>query len=168
MIAFFIGINFAMIQLYLRLFFSIFIVFLASCEQSPSNDALLKFKLAGENYLLENISKENVVQTESGLQYKVLTKGQGESPTIKDKVIAHYEGKLIDGKVFDSSYERGKPLNIPLNRVIKGWTEGLQLMQVGATYEFYIPYYLAYGEKGTRGIPPYATLIFKVELISIE
>lgn len=151
-----------------RTFFCILFVFLASCEPPPSNNELLKLKATGEKFLLENISKDNIQQTKTGLQYKVLVQGQGESPLASDIVVVNYEGKLIDGKIFDSSYERNKPLKFSLNRVIKGWTEGLQLMKVGSTYEFYIPYHLAYGEKGTRGIPPYAPLIFKVELLSIE
>ena len=118
----------------------------------------------------ENAKKEGVKTTASGLQYTVLKEGTGKSPKATDTVKVNYEGKLIDGKVFDSSYKRGEPIEFPLNGVIKGWTEGVQLMKEGATYEFVIPYKLAYGESGTPGgpIPPNATLIFKVELIQVK
>ena len=106
--------------------------------------------------------------TPSGLKYKVIKKGKGKSPKATDVVLVNYEGKLTDGKVFDSSYERGEPISFPLNRVIPGWTEGLQLMQEGAVYEFYIPYNLAYGERGAGPIPPKSDLIFKVELLEVK
>ena len=124
----------------------------------------------GEAFLTENAKKEGVETTASGLQYTVLKEGAGKSPKATDTVKVNYEGKLIDGKVFDSSYKRGEPIEFPLNGVIKGWTEGVQLMKEGATYEFVIPYMLAYGESGTPGgpIPPNATLIFKVELIEVK
>ena len=124
----------------------------------------------GEAFLKENAKKEGVKTTASGLQYKVLKEGEGKSPKATDTVKVNYEGKLIDGKVFDSSYKRGEPVELPLNRVIPGWTEGVQLMKEGATYEFTIPYKLAYGERGTPDgtIPPNATLIFKVELIQVK
>lgn len=110
------------------------------------------------------------VTTPSGLKYKVIRKGIGRTPKATDVVRVNYEGKLLDGQVFDSSYTRGEPLEFPLYRVIPGWTEGLQLMQEGGIYEFYIPYQLAYGEQGTPGgpIPPRADLIFKVELIQVK
>ena len=125
-------------------------------------------KEAGEKYLVENAKKEGVVTTASGLQYKVLTEGSGKQPTAKDTVMCHYEGFLIDGTVFDSSVQRGEPATFPLQQVIAGWTEGLQLMKEGAKYRFFIPYRLGYGEGGAgASIPPYATLIFDVELIQV-
>ena len=125
-------------------------------------------KEAGEKYLAENAKKEGVITTKSGLQYKVLTEGNGKQPTAKDTVKCHYEGFLIDGTVFDSSVQRGEPATFPLQQVIAGWTEGLQLMKEGAKYRFFIPYRLAYGEGGAGGmIPPFATLIFDVELIQV-
>jgi FKBP-type peptidyl-prolyl cis-trans isomerase FklB len=103
------------------------------------------------------------------LQYEVLVAGKGVQPTAESTVKVHYEGTLIDGTVFDSSYERGEPIEFPLNGVIKGWTEGLQLMSVGAKYKLYIPYELGYGERGAgQNIPPYSTLIFTVELLEIK
>lgn len=122
-------------------------------------------KEAGKKFLEENGKKEGVKTTASGLQYKVITEGTGKSPKATDSVVVHYEGKLIDGKVFDSSYERGDPIEFPLNQVIAGWTEGLQLMKEGGTYELYIPSDLAYGEQGNPGIEPNSTLIFKIELL---
>ena len=112
--------------------------------------------------------KEGVVTLPSGLQYTVLKEGNGKKPKATDKVKCHYEGFLINGQVFDSSVQRGEPAVFPLNQVIAGWTEGLQLMQEGAKYRFFIPYILAYGESGAGGsIPPFATLIFDVELIEV-
>ena len=125
-------------------------------------------KAAGEAFLAENAKKEGVKQTDSGLQYKVLTAGTGASPKATDVVEVNYEGKLIDGTVFDSSYERGEPIEFPLNQVIAGWTEGLQLMKEGGKYEFYIPADIAYGEAGNAGIEPNSTLIFTVELLDIK
>jgi len=126
-------------------------------------------KEAGEKYLAENAKKEGVVTLPSGLQYQVLKEGNGKKPTAKDSVKCHYEGFLIDGTVFDSSVQRGEPAVFGLQQVIAGWTEGLQLMQEGAKYRFFIPYRLAYGEGGAgQLIPPYAALIFDVELISVE
>jgi FKBP-type peptidyl-prolyl cis-trans isomerase FklB len=120
-------------------------------------------------WLEENKKKEGVMVTGSGLQYKVITQGTGVKPTAASKVKVHYEGSLIDGTKFDSSYDRGEPIEFALNGVIKGWTEGLQLMPTGSIYNLYIPYDLAYGEKGAGGsIPPYATLIFKVELLEVK
>lgn len=123
---------------------------------------------AGEQFLAENAKKEGVTVTASGLQYEVLTPAIGQKPTAADRVRCHYEGRLTDGTVFDSSYKRGETTSFPLNQVIKGWQEGLKHMPVGSEYELVIPYTLAYGEAGTRGIPPFATLIFKVELKSIK
>ncbi len=127
-----------------------------------------KAKAEGEQYLVENASKEGVVTLPSGLQYKVLKEGNGQKPKATDKVKCHYEGFLIDGTVFDSSVQRGEPAVFPLNQVIAGWTEGLQLMQEGAKYRFFIPYQLGYGERGAgASIPPFATLVFDVELIEV-
>ena len=125
-------------------------------------------KDAGEKYLAENAKKDGVVTLPSGLQYKVLQEGNGKKPSAKDSVKCHYEGFLIDGTVFDSSVQRGEPAVFGLQQVIAGWTEGLQLMQEGAKYRFFIPYRLAYGEGGAgSSIPPFATLIFDVELIKV-
>lgn len=126
-------------------------------------------KAEGEKFLQENALREEVKTTESGLQYEVLVAGKGAKPTAESTVKVHYEGTLIDGTVFDSSYERGEPIEFPLSGVIKGWTEGLQLMPVGAKYKLYIPYELGYGERGAgQNIPPFATLIFTVELLDIK
>ena len=125
-------------------------------------------KQAGEDYLKANAQKPGVVTTKSGLQYQVLTEGTGRSPKATDKVRCHYEGFLIDGTVFDSSVQRGEPADFPLQGVIAGWTEGLQLMKEGGKTRFFIPYMLAYGEGGAgSSIPPFATLIFDVELIKV-
>ena len=121
------------------------------------------------DYLAENAKKDGVTVTDSGLQYKVLNEGTGASPTASDTVEVHYTGTLIDGKKFDSSRDRGETIEFPLNGVIKGWTEGLQLMQEGAVYRFVIPPELGYGENGAGDkIPGNATLTFEVELISVE
>lgn len=125
-------------------------------------------KTTGVAFLAENAKKEGVKETATGLQYKVLTAGTGKSPKATDVVEVNYEGKLIDGTVFDSSYERGEPIEFPLNQVIAGWTEGLQLMKEGGKYEFYIPSDLAYGEAGNAGIDPNSTLIFTVELLKVK
>ena len=118
---------------------------------------------------LDNYKKQKgVVALPSGLLYKVVRKGDGALPADTSTVEVHYEGKLIDGSIFDSSYQRGETTSFPLNQVIKGWQEGLKLMPVGSEYELVIPYTLAYGEVGTRGIPPFSTLIFKVELKDIK
>ncbi len=123
----------------------------------------------GEKFLAENKNKEGVTTTASGLQYKILTEGTGNIPTSNDKVKVHYKGTLINGTVFDSSYDRGEPTVFGVTQVIAGWTEVLQLMKEGAKYEVYIPYNLAYGERGAgQDIKPFSTLIFTVELISIE
>ena len=125
-------------------------------------------KETGEKYLIENAKKEGVITTPSGLQYQVLKEGNGKKPTAKDSVKCHYEGFLIDGTVFDSSVQRGEPAVFGLQQVIAGWTEGLQLMSEGGKYRFFIPYRLAYGEGGAGAmIPPFATLIFDVELIEV-
>lgn len=126
-------------------------------------------KAEGEQFLAANALKEGVVTTESGLQYEVITEGKGKKPAATDKVTVHYTGTLLDGTVFDSSVERGEPIDFRLDQVIAGWTEGVQLMSVGSKYRFFIPYNLAYGERGAgQQIPPYATLIFEVELLGIN
>ena len=123
---------------------------------------------AGEKFLAENAEKPGVVVLPSGLQYTVITEGTGAKPKATDRVKCHYEGTLTNGQVFDSSYRRGEPAVFPLNGVIAGWTEGVQLMAAGAKYRFFIPYHLAYGERGAgQSIPPYAALVFDVELIEI-
>ena len=126
-------------------------------------------KAAGAAFLAENAKKANIVTTASGLQYEVLTPGTGASPSATDNVTVHYKGTTIDGEEFDSSYSRGEPATFPLNRVIAGWTEGVQLMKEGAKYRFYIPSDLAYGAQGAgRAIGPNAALIFDVELIKVQ
>ncbi len=124
---------------------------------------------AGEKFLADNAKREGVTTTASGLQYEVLTEAIGQKPVATDSVRCHYEGRLIDGTVFDSSYQRGEPTSFPLQGVIKGWTEGLQLMSLGSKFRFFIPYTLAYGAQGAGGaIPPYAALVFDVELLGIN
>lgn len=124
--------------------------------------------MAGKKFLEENKKKEGVVTTPSGLQYMVIKEGTGEKPSATDKVTVHYHGTLLDGTVFDSSVDRGQPATFGLNQVIKGWTEGLQLMKVGSKYKFFIPADLAYGDQAMGPIGPGSTLIFEVELISID
>jgi len=122
----------------------------------------------GEQFLAENALREGVIVTESGLQYEVLKMGKGRKPAATDRVKVHYHGTLTNGTVFDSSVERGEPITFALNQVIKGWTEGLQLMPVGSKFRFYIPQELGYGERAAGSIPPYSALIFDVELLGIE
>ncbi len=125
-------------------------------------------KKAGEKFLAENAKKKGVKKLESGVQYKVIQQGKGAIPTASQKVKVHYEGRLLDGKVFDSSYKRGEPTDFRCDQVIKGWTEALTHMPVGSTWEVYIPQELAYGERQAGGdIPPFSMLIFKIELIDI-
>ncbi len=132
-------------------------------EQTAAN------RKRGEDYLKSNAEMEGVQVTESGLQYNVLTEGDGEKPLATDKVKVHYRGTLVDGTEFDSSYSRGEPTSFTLNQVIPGWTEGVQLMNVGSKYRFVIPAALAYGERGAGGaIGPHETLIFEVELLEIN
>lgn len=125
-------------------------------------------KEKGEAWLADKAMEEGVVALPSGLLYQVLNEGNGKKPTAEDTVECHYEGRLIDGTVFDSSYKRGESATFPLNGVIAGWTEGVQLMSEGAKYRFFIPYQLAYGERGAgQAIPPFAALVFDVELIKV-
>lgn len=123
---------------------------------------------AGQEFLAENAKKEGVVALPSGLQYEVISEGSGDKPAVTDTVKTHYHGTLIDGTVFDSSVERGEPISFPLNGVIKGWTEGLQLMPVGSKWRLFVPSDLAYGAQGQGAIQPHSTLIFEVELLGIE
>jgi len=126
-------------------------------------------KQAGEDFLAANKTKEGVMTTESGLQYEVLTEGDGPMPTINDKVKVHYHGTLIDGKVFDSSVERNEPISFGLSQVIKAWQEAVPLMKVGSKHRIYAPYNLAYGDRGAGPvILPYSALIFEIELLGIE
>jgi FKBP-type peptidyl-prolyl cis-trans isomerase FklB len=140
-------------------------------EKQESNKAAKTEKLtkAGRDFLAENAKKEGVITTPSGLQYKVLKQGEGEVPQRTDKVKVHYEGRLIDGTVFDASSKHGtEPASFRADQVIKGWTEALTIMPVGSKWQLFIPYNLAYGERAAGQIPPYSTLIFDVELVSIE
>lgn len=126
-------------------------------------------KEEGRAFLETNKTKEGVKVTESGLQYKILETGTGKAPTAESNVTVHYTGKLVDGSIFDSSVERGEPATFGVSQVIEGWTEAMQLMHEGDKFELYIPYELAYGERGAGGqIPPYATLIFEVQLIKVN
>ncbi len=139
--------------------------FFTELEQKIAGQA----KEAGEKFLAENAKRPEVKTTPSGLQYEVIEATIGQKPKATDKVKVHYEGTLTDGTVFDSSYKRGEPITFGLNQVIKGWTEGLQLMSIGSKYKLYIPYQLGYGAQGAgAAIPPYAALIFTVELLGIE
>lgn len=138
-------------------------------QQAAAAEAGKVAKAAGEAFLAENGKKDGVVTLPSGLQYQVLKEGDGKKPSATDQVVCHYEGTLIDGTVFDSSYQRNQPATFGLNQVIAGWTEGVQLMQEGAKYRFFIPYNLAYGERGAGAqIPPFAALVFDVELIEVK
>ncbi len=125
-------------------------------------------KKVGEEFRAEFEAQEGVMKTDTGLLYQVLTEGEGEKPSAEDVVQVHYKGTLIDGTQFDSSYDRGEPATFPLNRVIPGWTEGVQLMGEGSKYKFVIPSELAYGEQDTPTIPANSTLVFEVELLKIE
>ena len=155
---------------------SVFGILVASCseqaaEQETAQDTqTMEQEVTTEtNFLEENLKRDGVEVTASGLQYEVIEAGSGASPSATDRVTVHYEGTLTDGTVFDSSYQRGQPIDFGLNQVIPGWTEGVQLMQEGATYKFYIPSHLAYGPRGAGGvIGPNEDLIFKVELIRVN
>lgn len=142
-----------------------FMFFSASNAANPEET-----RKASEAFLTDNAKKSGIKTTASGLQYEILTAGKGnKSPKATDTVSVHYRGTTIDGKEFDSSYARGEPTSFPLNAVIPGWTEGVQLMKVGDKYRFYIPSQLAYGERGAgRAIAPNAALIFDIELIAIQ
>lgn len=138
-----------------------FFLFVQNKKEDPMQE--------GKDFLAENAKKPGIQTTPSGLQYEVLRDGTGPKPSASSTVEVHYEGRLINGKVFDSSYERKQTISFPLNRVIPGWTEGLQLMPTGSKYRLYIPSELGYGARGAGAdIPPHATLIFDVELISIR
>ena len=141
-------------------------------EEKQRAEAAEKYKGAKsevEKYFAENANKDGVITLPSGLQYLVLKEGNGKIPKATDNVVCHYEGMLVDGTMFDSSIQRGEPATFPLNGVIAGWTEGLQLMKEGAKYRFFIPYQLGYGERGAgASIPPFATLVFDVELIEVK
>ncbi len=128
-----------------------------------------EMKKEGQEFLAENGERDGVISLESGLQYEVINEGTGATPALTDKVRTHYHGTLIDGTVFDSSVERGEPISFPVNGVIAGWTEALQLMKVGSKWRLFVPFDLAYGERGAgQDIGPFATLIFEVELLEIE
>ncbi|MBC6112257.1 FKBP-type peptidyl-prolyl cis-trans isomerase [Pedobacter fastidiosus] len=146
----------------------------ASAVKNKAENEANKIKFApmikeGQTFLEENKKRAGVHTTASGLQYEVITAGTGVKPTATDSVLVHYKGTLLNGKQFDSSYDRGEPLSFPLNRVITGWTEGVQLMPAGSKYKFFIPYNLAYGERGAgQDIPPYSALIFEIELLKVN
>jgi len=137
-------------------------------EQESVNAASTETQQEGAKFLTENKIREGVTTTESGLQYEILVEGDGPKPSETSEVEVHYEGTLIDGTVFDSSYERGESISFPLNRVISGWTEGVQLMPVGSTYMLYIPSELGYGDRDSGPFPPNSVLIFKIELLGIK
>ncbi len=138
--------------------------------QKKKQEESITNKTAGEEFLVQNAQKEGVVSLPDGLQYQILSKGKGESPDSNDVVTVNYEGKLINGKVFDSSYKNGKPATFPLNGVIKGWGEALSLMKPGAKWRIFVPSRLAYGERGFPNSPikPNSTLIFDIELLKVE
>lgn len=137
-------------------------------QQALADQQSEKNLAEGQAFLENNATREEVTVTESGLQYEVLEQGDGNKPSAEDTVKVHYQGTLLDGTKFDSSYDRDEPAVFPLNRVISGWTEGVQLMNVGSKYKFYIPSELAYGKRSTGKITPNSTLIFEVELLGIE
>jgi len=138
-------------------------------QQEQQVEAMAEANLkSGEAFLAENAKKDGVTVTASGLQYRVITEGAGDAPTATDTVKVHYEGRLISGDIFDSSIARGEPVSFPLNGVIPGWSEGVQLMKVGSKFEFTIPSALAYGPSGTGPIPPNSVLVFDVELLEIN
>lgn len=139
----------------------------AEKQQAAAQEKAESTKAEGAAFLAENTKKEGVITTESGLQYEVIAAGEGKKPLATDTVEVHYKGTLINGTEFDSSYTRGEPITFPLNRVIQGWTEGVQLMAEGAKYKFYIPSNLAYGERELGKIPANSTLIFEVELLKV-
>lgn len=137
-------------------------------QKAAAEEAGKAAKAIGEDFLAENAKKENVTVLPSGLQYEIIKEGNGKKPGATSQVKCHYEGTLVDGTKFDSSYDRGTPATFGLNQVIAGWTEGVQLMSEGAKYRFFIPYHLGYGERGAgASIPPFAALIFVVELLEV-
>ncbi len=136
-----------------------------SKKKRAKNEARM---IQGMQFLSENGKRSEVITLLSGLQYEILQEGEGQKPALTSRVTTHYHGTLIDGTVFDSSVDRGMPATFPVNGVIKGWTEALQLMPVGSKWKLYIPYHLAYGEKGNSSIKPFSTLIFEVELLDIR
>jgi FKBP-type peptidyl-prolyl cis-trans isomerase FklB len=138
-----------------------------SVLKKQQDERVLNNKKAGAKFLEENKKQSGVIETQSGLQYKVVREGSGKTPQTTDQVVVHYEGKLINGHIFDSSYERKEFMTFPVNGVIRGWSEALLLMRVGGSYELYIPSDLAYGDQGNQSIAGGSTLIFKVELINI-
>ncbi len=140
----------------------------ARSPRPNTGEMAMKNKEEGRQFLAENKTKDGVVELPSGLQYKMTREGTGKSPSATDQVTVHYRGTLLDGAEFDSSIKRGKPATFPLNGVIRGWTEGLQLMKEGAKYVFYIPSHLAYGDRSIPRIPPGSTLIFEVELLKVN
>ena len=136
--------------------------------QIVQEEVTIKLRAVGAGFLDVNKDKKGIVVTESGLQYRILKDGEGDAPKESDQVTVHYTGKLVDGSIFDSSIARGEPAQFAVNQVIPGWIEGLQLMKPGSKFEFFIPQELAYGEQGSEGaIPPYAALIFEVEMIKV-
>ena len=136
--------------------------------QAADAEKAKEFSAAGEAFLAENSQRDEVTVLESGLQYEVITEGSGDKPTADSVIRAHYRGTLISGEQFDSSYDRGEPTEFPVGGVIAGWTEALQLMNVGSKWKLFIPYHLAYGERGAGGaIGPYQTLVFDIELVEI-
>ena len=138
-------------------------------QQEKQESSNMEAKAVGEKFLRENAKRPEVKTTDSGLQYEVLQEGTGDKPTAEDEVVVHYHGTLIDGTVFDSSYDRGEPAQFQLNRVIKGWTEVLQLMPEGSKWRVYIPENLAYGSRGAGAvIEPFSTLIFDIELLEVK
>jgi FKBP-type peptidyl-prolyl cis-trans isomerase FklB len=147
--------------------FPLIILLLAGCSDSESGSVKAPGG-EGESWLAVNAGKEGVVVTESGLQYRVLHTGDGLSPGLTDKVVTHYVGSFVDGRVFDSSVERGQPAEFPVNGVIKGWTEALQLMKEGDKWQLTIPPELGYGAKGTGPIPGNTVLVFEVELLKVK
>lgn len=139
-------------------------------DQEKKQQAKAEINLKeGQHFLEENAKKEGVTTTASGLQYKIIIEGDGKTPSEEDTVVTHYEGKTLDGKIFDSSYKRGTPANFPVNAVIKGWQEALMMMTEGSKWKLYIPSHLAYGEQGSgRQVEPHQTLLFDIELIAVD
>jgi len=145
-----------------------FLSLLGACQQPIPNHELQEKQKLSQAYLAKNKQRPEVITTSSGLQYEILKAGTGERPQESDKIEVHYRGTFTDGTEFDSSHKTGQPIQFQLNQVIPGWTEGVQLMRPGAKYKFTIPYDLAYGPRGNRVIPPYAVLLFEIELLAIK